>query len=86
MRVQGGVWQLASGRVNPSRAEQVVDTKALQEDLGGVEYRVPAWPLEKAGKTYAARHNGKINCLFVDGHVEALRPEQIKEKNIFWSY
>jgi prepilin-type processing-associated H-X9-DG protein len=85
MRVQGGVWQLASGRVNPSRAEQVVDTKALQEDLGGVEYRVPAWPLEK-GKTYAARHNGKVNCLFVDGHVEALRPEQIKEKNIFWSY
>jgi prepilin-type processing-associated H-X9-DG protein/prepilin-type N-terminal cleavage/methylation domain-containing protein len=85
MRVQGGVWQLASGRANPSRAEQVLDPKALQEDVGGVEYRVPAWPLEK-GKTYAARHNGKINCLFVDGHVEALRPEQIKEKNIFWSY
>ena len=83
MRVQGGVWQLVSGRVNPSRAEQVLDTKALQEDVGGVEFRVPAWPLEKAGKTYAARHNGKINCLFVDGHVEALRPEQIKEKISF---
>ncbi|NCZ96585.1 hypothetical protein EBZ02_05415, partial [bacterium] len=26
------------------------------------------------------------NCLFVDGHVETLRPEQIKEKNIYWSY
>ena len=87
MRVQGGVWQLVSGRVNPSRAEQAVDTKALQEDVGGVEYRVPAWPFQKgSGKKYAARHNGKLNCLFVDGHVEALRPEQIKEKNIFWSY
>lgn len=87
MRVQGGVWQIASGRVNAGQAEQTLDIKSLQEDIGGVEYRVPGWSFQKSGgKTYASRHNGKINCLFVDGHVEALRPEQIKEKNIFWSY
>lgn len=87
MRVRGGVWQLVGERVNPGRAEQAVDIKSFQEDVGGVEYRVPGWPFQKSGgKIYAARHSGKINCLFVDGHVEALRPEQIKEKNIFWSY
>lgn len=87
MRVQGGTWQLASGRVNPSQADQPLETKYLQEKVGGPEYRVPAWPMTNdSGKVRAARHNGKINCLFVDGHVETLRPEQIKEKNIYWSY
>ena len=46
--------------------------------------RLPAWPFKNSsGKTRPARHGGKINFLFVDGHVEALRPEQIKEKISF---
>ena len=49
--------------------------------------RLPAWPFKNSsGKTRPARHGGKVNCLFVDGHVEARRPEEILEKNIFWSY
>ena len=88
MGVNAGVWQLAPQWVNPARAEQPVDPKYFQDgDPAGFEHRLPAWPFkDSAGKTRAARHGGKINCLFVDGHVEALRPEQIKEKNIFWSY
>ena len=88
MRVQGGVWQLVSGRVNPSRAEQPVDPKYFQDgDPAGFEHRLPAWPFKNSsGKTRPARHGGKVNCLFVDGHVEARRPEEILEKNIFWSY
>ena len=87
MRVREGTWRLVPERVNPSQAEQPLDSKYLQEKVGGPEYRVPAWPMTNdSGKVRAARHNGKINCLFVDGHVETLRPEQIKEKNIYWSY
>ena len=88
MRVRNGVWQLVPERVNPARAEEPVDPKYFQDgDPAGFEHRLPAWPFkDSSGKVRAARHNGKINCLFVDGHVETLRPEQIKEKNIYWSY
>ncbi len=51
------------------------------------EHRLPAWPFKNSsGKTRPARHGGKVNCLFVDGHVEARRPEEILEKNISRSY
>jgi prepilin-type processing-associated H-X9-DG protein len=32
------------------------------------------------------RHNGKAHFLFADGHVGALKMEEIREKNIFWNY
>lgn len=35
---------------------------------------------------FATRHKGAGHCVFVDGHVELLKPEQIREKNIFRSY
>jgi prepilin-type N-terminal cleavage/methylation domain-containing protein/prepilin-type processing-associated H-X9-DG protein len=87
MRVRNGVWQLVPGRVNASQAEQPVDPQYFQDVKGGFEHRLPAWPFPQAnGKVRAARHGGKVNCLFVDGHVEARRPEEILEKNVFWSY
>lgn len=88
MRTRDGVWQLVPNRVNPARAEQPVDPKYFRDgDPAGLEHRLPAWPFnDSSGKTRPARHGGKINALFIDGHIEALRPEDIKEKNIYWSY
>jgi len=88
MRPRNGVWQLVPELVNPARAEQPVDPKYFQDgDPSGFEHRLPAWPFKgSSGKTRPARHGGKVNCLFVDGHIEARQPEDIKEKNIYWSY
>ncbi len=88
MRVSNGVWQLVPARVNPASAEQPVDPTYFQDgDPAGFEHRLPAWPFQKAGGSVrVSRHGGKVNCLFVDGHVEARRPEEILEKNIYWSY
>lgn len=52
-----------------------------------VKMKAGAWIFKQAsGKIRAARHGEKVNYVFVDGHVEARRPEEILEKNIFRFY
>ncbi|NCZ96545.1 hypothetical protein EBZ02_05205 [bacterium] len=49
-----------------------------------VKMKAGAWPFKQAsGKIRAARHGEKVNYVFVDGHVEARRPEEILEKKHF---
>lgn len=38
------------------------------------------------GSSIAFRHGGKANLIFCDGHVESLRPDQVKQKNFSVSY
>jgi prepilin-type N-terminal cleavage/methylation domain-containing protein/prepilin-type processing-associated H-X9-DG protein len=77
------------GNFNAGTAEQAIDEAAWRDAEGSMfEERLPAWEFSKSltGRPVDARHNGLINWLFVDGHVETLRPDQIKEKNLFWFY
>lgn len=59
------------GFVNPANADAVVPEG--NGDGGGGNY-------------IAFRHGGKANLIFCDGHVESLRPAQVKQKNFAVRY
>jgi len=89
VRTTSGVLTPIPGRFSEANADKAIDEAAWRESEGSMfEERLPAWEFSDSliGRPVDARHNGLINWLFVDGHVETLRPEQIKERNIFWFY
>ncbi len=59
---------------SPDTAEQPIEGSAFNKDW----MPEPLLPVD--------RHGGKAHFLFVDGHVQALKQGEIREKNIFWNY
>jgi prepilin-type processing-associated H-X9-DG protein/prepilin-type N-terminal cleavage/methylation domain-containing protein len=62
-------------RANPANADNVLPPTHLS---------TPAW--DSGESLFAARHGNKGNCLFADGHVSALAPTEIRERNIYRGY
>lgn len=67
---------------NPSRTWLVGDAALEPDKLEGSWYAVWSNPSKwGGGHTPAARHGGKVNVCMVDGHVQSLTVDEVREGN-----
>lgn len=81
-----GVSESGSLRLNkisePARTWLIGDTTRNANELNKGWYAIWSQPSRWSGHGPAARHNGKVNVCMVDGHVETLTVEEIKNRGL----